>query len=244
MLIRGFLVVAVLSISAVAQAQQSLPELSGAAGQANLNALVKGLPTLIPRDNPEGLKGSPYMDDRWLPARLRFSNNVALAPVSLKFDVLNHQLLMKPFNRPNDSLRLDDQQVISFELDQPATPLVPARTRRFRRFAEAPVPIQRAEYVEVLHEGRFTLLKRYTKVLTKANHQQAYSNGQRYDEIEDKSQYYLLRPDKKLVPLKLTLKMLQAAAPELAPALKAHPNAPAATTDAEWGAVLDAVDGR
>ncbi len=229
--------------AAAAHAQQSSPLTSGAAGQANLDALTMGAPTVLPNGGAYGTKGSPYVDDRWLLARLRLNRNVPLAPVPLKYDVLNHQLLMRPIDRPNDSLRLDDQRVISFELDQPAG-LQPAHTRHFRRFVEAPVPSQQAEYVEVLHEGRYTLLKRYTKLLTKASYQQAYGSGQRYDEIEDKNQYYLLRPDKKLVPLKLTLKMLQAAAPELAASLKATPAAARAQTDLEWRAVLDAVDAK
>ncbi|OWP62322.1 hypothetical protein CDA63_14645 [Hymenobacter amundsenii] len=240
---KQLLLVAILGVRA-AQAQQAPPGFSGAAAQANLNALVQGLPTVVPTGNTEGLKGSPYADDRWLMARLHLRNNVVLAPMPLKYDVLNRHLLMKPLNRPNDSLQLSDQLVVSFDLDQPATSLAAARTRRFRRFAEAPIYQQRAEYVEVLHEGRYTLLKRYAKSITKANFQQAYNTDQRYDEIEDKDQYFLLRPDQKLVPLKLTLKMLEAAAPELAAALKAAPAVARARTDVEWGAVLDTVDAR
>ena len=242
-LIRGFLLIASLSVS-VARAQQPSLQQAGSAAQANLDALVSGSPTVLPRGEAYGAYGSPYLDDRWLPAHLHMRSKIVLAPVPLKFDVLNQQLLMKPLNRPNDSLQLDDRLVLGFTLDQPATPLEPARARLFRRFAEAPVPAQRAEYVEVLHEGKYTLLKRYSKKITKADYQQAYSSGQRYDEIENKNQYYLLRPDKTLVPLKLTLKMLQAAAPELAAALKDTRAATRAQTDPEWGAVLDTVDAR
>lgn len=229
-------------IGSVAYAQMPSMKQAGNAAQANLDALIDGSPTVLPRGGAYGTKGSPYLDERWLPARLKMSSKIALAPVPLKFDVLTHQLLMKPINRPNDSLLLDDRLLIGFELDEPATPFAPTRSRTFRRFLEAPEPRQQIEYVEVLYQGRYTLLKRYLKQLTRANYQQAYGSGQRYNVIEDKDQYYLLRPDKELVPLKLTLKMLQAAAPELA--LKTVPGVNTARTDAEWAAVLAAAEAK
>ncbi|UOQ76788.1 hypothetical protein MUN84_20145 [Hymenobacter sp. 5516J-16] len=225
-----------------AAAQQPSIEQIGAAAQANLNALVNGSPTVVPRGATEATKGSPYADKRWLPARLRMSNNVPLAPVPLKYDVLNQRLLMRPVSRPNDSLQLDDRLLASFELEEPALNTAGTRRRVFRRFAEAPVPTQRGEYVEVLHEGKYVLLKRYAKVLRKADYQGAYSTDRRYDEIEDKPMYYLRHPNGSVVPVKLTLKAMQSAAPELSAALKAAPNASAAKSDAEWAAVLAAAD--
>ncbi|GGG41529.1 hypothetical protein GCM10011378_17290 [Hymenobacter glacieicola] len=225
-----------------AHAQQPSIEQTGAAAQANLNALVNGSPTVVPRGAVEVTKGSPYADKRWLPARLRMSNNVPLAPVPLKYDVLNQRLLMRPLSRPNDSLQLDDRLLASFELEEPAVGASGTRRRVFRRFTEAPVPTQRAEYVEVLHEGKHALLKRYAKVLHKADYQGAYSTDRRYDEIEDKPTYYLRRPDGSAVPVKLTLKALQSAAPALAASLKAAPGAATAKSEADWSAVLAAAD--
>ncbi len=72
----------------------------------------------------------------------------------------------------------------------------------------------------MLHEGRYSLLKRYDKIVRKANYSGSYTSGERYDELEDKSFYYLRRPDATLLPIKLSLKALQAAAPDLALALK------------------------
>lgn len=225
-----------------AYAQQPQIEQVGAAAQANLNALVNGSPTVLPRGAAESTKGSPYADSRWLPARLRMTNNVPLAPVPLKYDVLNQRLLMRPINRPNDSLQLDDRLLASFELEEPALTATGTRKRLFRRFTEAPVSTQRTDYVEVLHEGKYALLKRYGKALRKADYQGAYSTDRRYDEIEDKPTYYLRRPNGSVEPVKLTLKALQNAAPELASALKAAPKSSAAKTDAEWAAVLAAAD--
>ncbi|UYZ64591.1 hypothetical protein [Hymenobacter weizhouensis] len=220
-----------------ALAQQPSIEQSGTAAQANLNSLVAGSPAVVPRGEAYGTIGSPYADPRWLPARITLTSKVPLAPVPLKYDVLNRRLLMRPVNRPADSLVLDDRTVVRFELEEPG-----GRRRLFRRFEEAPVPTQRPDYVEVLHEGKYTLLKRYAKAVQKADYQGAYSADRRFDEVLDRPTYYLRRPDGSAVPVKLSLKALQAAAPELAPALKSAPNASAAKTEAEWAAVLAAAD--
>lgn len=228
--------------TATAYAQQASVSQSGTAAQANVDALVNGAAAVLPTGSAYGTIGTPYADNRWLPGHLHMTTGVPLAPIPLKYDVLNRRLLMMPLNR-RDSLVLDDRKLAGFELDVPVG-LQPAHKRTFRRFTESPIPAQRAEYVEVLHAGKYTLLKRFGKTLRKADYQGAYSSGERYDQIEDKPTYFLLRPDQKLETIKLTLKGLQAAAPELATALKNAPGSSQAKTELEWAAVLAAVDAR
>lgn len=238
--IRLFPLLGLLFAGAV-HAQQPVGQ-EGAAAQANLNALTAGAPTVVPRGESYGLVGSPYADNRWLPARITLNNQLPLVPMPLKYDVLEHRLLMRTLARPPDSLQLNDRQVVRFVLQEPASAAAPARQRVFRRFAEAPAPKDRTDYVEVLHEGRYTLLKHYVRTMQKANYQGAYSTDRRYDEIEDKSVYYLRTPETALLPVKLGLKPLQAAAPALAGALKTAVATQKPKTDAEWSAVLNAVD--
>ena len=225
-----------------ARAQATTLTQQGLAAQNNLNDLVNGLPSVLPRGESEGTIGSPYADNRWLLARLDLPNGRPLAPVPVKYDVLGHRLLMRHPERPADSLQLDDQQVRGFVLEEPATPRGPARQRVFRRFAEAPQAIQRTSYVEVLHAGRYTLLKHYKKTLKKANYQGAYSAGTRFDEIEDNTTYYLVASGAAPLPVKLGLKTLQAAAPPLANAIKVSADAQKPKTDADWAAVLNTAD--
>ncbi|MET4108017.1 hypothetical protein [Hymenobacter sp. UYP22] len=242
MLSRFFVIGCMSLLAGSAFGQQTSIGQAGAAAQANMDALVDGAAAVLPRGNSYGTIGTPYVDNRWLQGHLRMTTGVPLTPIPLKYDVLNRRLLMRPLNR-RDSLALDDRKLAGFELDVPVG-LQPAHKRTFRRFLESPVPAQRAEYVEVLHAGKYTLLKRFGKTLLKASYQGAYSSGERYDKIEDKPTYYLLRPDQKLEPVKLSLKALQAAAPELAPALKNAPGSSQAKTEEEWAAVLAAIDAK
>ena len=237
---RIFCLLPLLLTGALAQAQTAAIGQEGAAGVSNLSDLTRGMPAVLPHGRGEGTVGSPYADARWLPGQLRLTNNLPLAPIPLKYDVLEHRLLMRSSARATDSLQLDDARVASFVLMEPASDLGPARARQFRRFAEAPLARERPDYVEVLHAGRYTLLKHYTKVLKKASQPGAYSTSPTPDVIEDHPTYYLRTPEAALLPVKLTLKALQAAAPALAAALKTAARAP--KTEADWVALLRAVD--
>ena len=149
-----------LLVTATAAQAQSAGVQDGGAAQANLNALTAGAPAMLPRGESYGVKGSPYADSRWLPAQIKLVNSRPLAPVPLKYDVLERRLLMRPLNRGNDSLLLDDRQVVSFVLQEPASALGPSRPRLFRRFSEAPNERQRQDYVEVLNDGKHAHIQR------------------------------------------------------------------------------------
>lgn len=225
-----------------ALAQQTDPNLTGAAAQANLNTLTTGAPTMVPRGTSEGTKGSPYADNRWRMAQITLSNHLPLAPMPLKYDVLSQRLLMQKTAPSHDSLQLDDRLVQQFVLLNPSTGGLAARPQVFRRFAEAPEAADRTSYVEVLHQGKYTLLKRHRRTLKAANYQGAYSTNSHYDEIEDHSDYFLSAMGAPAQPVKLALKPLQQAAPTLAEALKSATTAQHPRTDADWSLVLDLAD--
>ena len=235
----AFFLLALLLTGAGARAQSAATGQEGAAGISNLRDLTSGMPAVLPHGHSEGTVGSPYADARWLPAQLRLTNNLLLAPIALKYDVLEHRLLMRSPDRTTDSLQLDDARVTGFVLTEPASGLAPARLRQFRRFVEAPLA-RGTDYVEVLHAGRYTLLKHYAKILKVPGQPQAYSTGPRSDVIEDHLTYYLRTPEAELLPVKLSLRTLQESAPALAGALKSAAHNP--KTEADWVAVLNAVD--
>ena len=236
----AFFLLVLLLTGAQARAQSAAIGQEGAAGISNLRDLTSGMPAVLPHGLGEGTLGSPYADARWLPAQLHLTNNLLLAPITLKYDVLEHRLLMRSPGRATDSLQLDDARVTGFVLTEPASGPAPTRLRQFRRFVEAPLARERPDYVEVLHAGRYTLLKHYAKILKVAGQPGAYSTGPRSDVIDDHLDYYLRTPEAKLLLVKLNLKTLQAAAPALAGPVKSAAHNP--KTEADWVAVLNAVD--
>ncbi|MDO7845873.1 hypothetical protein Q5H92_05855 [Hymenobacter sp. M29] len=214
----------------------------GANEYGNLNDLTNGAPHLLTRSTKPGTLGSPYADGRWLSATVTLANKLPLKPMLLKYDVLERRLLMYRSAPENDSIELDDHQVAAFVLNEPASNQGPARQRLFRRFEESAVGSQRLDYVEVLHAGRYTLLKHYLKTIKQPSFGGMYSNGAAPDEIEDASEYFLKAADGPLTPIKLNAKSMQAAAPALSAALKTAISAQKPRTDADWTAVLDAAD--
>ncbi|GAB3290618.1 hypothetical protein [Hymenobacter tenuis] len=186
----------------------------------------------------DGVEGSPYADKRWLQANLTMSSQVPLAPVPLKYDVLNQRLIMRKQGTSTDSIQLDDRLLLSFVLQEPATATSPARSRVFRRFTEAPVQQHRTQFVEVLHEGKYVLLKQHLKAVRKAPVRSGYGVDVQSAQVEDVSVYYVRRPNAEVVPVKLNMKSLTAAAPALAPALKGAKPA----TEADWVARLAQAD--
>ena len=237
----SFASLCLLLFATAAQAQTDANQ-AGASAQTNLNALTTNAPTMIPRPMSDGIKGSPYADDQWRMAQITLSNNLPLAPVPIKYDVLSQRLLMHKATPSPDSLQLDDRLVQQFVLLKPIKAGLAARPRIFRRFAEAPNPGERTDYVEVLHQGSYTLLKRHLRTLKKADIQGAYSSNSRYDEIQDHSEYFIASADAPAKPVKLNLKSLESAYPSLQSSLKQAAAGKPLRSEADWVLVLDLAD--
>ena len=208
----------------------------------NMTDLISGAPHLLTRSTKPGTLGSPYADNRWLSAEVTLANKLPLKPTLMKYDVLEHRLIIYRSAPASDSVELDDHQVASFVLNEPASNAGPARRRLFRRFEEATEGSQRLDYVEVLHAGSYTLLKHYVKNIKRPSFQGMYSDGAPVDEIVDAHEYFLKAADGPLTPVKLSAKSLQAAAPPLAAALKTAISAQKPYTETGWVSVLNAAD--
>jgi hypothetical protein len=206
--------------------------------QENMNSIVKGSAGMTMDNRYEGITGTPYLVPRWLWATITTRQKKTLDAVPLKYDVLEQHLLMRDPQK-GDSMLIDDNAVASFVLSDPAR--VPEK-REFRRFLEAPNPAQSREFVEVLHQGKYTLLKQYSKEIQKASYKGAYGADRRSDDILDKTTYYVLGAGNSATPTKLNLKALQTAAPELAQALKEEASKRPSRTEKELVELLAAVD--
>ncbi|MFC7669122.1 hypothetical protein ACFQT0_18525 [Hymenobacter humi] len=98
--------------------------------------------------------------------------------------------------------------------------------------------------MEVLHDGKYPLLKRYIKDLHRASSVSGFETKPGKLEMIEKVVYYLGQPQGGAAQVKLNLKGMQQAAPGLAASLAAVPGANRATTEADWAAVLKAADPR
>ncbi|KAA9339405.1 hypothetical protein F0P96_01945 [Hymenobacter busanensis] len=228
------------SVPALAQ-QTSTANTSGAAVSESLSALSRGAVGFSYDDRYTGVKGSPYVMRVWQPADITLNTNVRIPSVRLKYDALRNQLLARPDNSRPDSVMLNIASVKSFAFQDA---LRPGERRVFRRFEEAPVLADKQAFVEVLHEGQYTLLKRYGKEFRKANFKGAYSENRPYDEVLDRTQYFLRRPDGHVNEVKLSVKSFAGGAPELAAKLKSVADRAERNlkTESEFAALLAAAE--
>ncbi|GAA4380046.1 hypothetical protein [Hymenobacter koreensis] len=203
-------------------AQQTTPagstaNASGLAATENINSITRGAMAFAYDDRYEGVRGTPYVMRMWLPADITLNSNVRIPSVRLKYDALRNHILARPDNTRPDSVLLNPASVKSFAFQDA---LVPNQRRLFRRFDEAQSPSEKQAFVEVLYEGQYSLLKHYRKEYRKANFKGAYSDNRTYDEVIDRTVYYLRRPNGTIAEVKLNEKSFAAAAPELAGRMK------------------------
>ncbi|RTQ49516.1 hypothetical protein EJV47_11855 [Hymenobacter gummosus] len=185
------------------------------------------------------LDGQPWIQRSWQPGELVMSKG-RMVDLLLRYDAYGQQLLGVTKGK-TDTLLLDHRLVQSFVMKDEAGA---GTMRTFRRFDNAPQPEQRLNFVEVLHAGKYSLLKHHGRQLHRAAEGGVVLNGDsNNDRISEVYTYYLSRPDGTTVPVKLNAKAISAAAPELAAAIKtAQASKKADSSEAGMAALLDGVD--
>lgn len=191
----------VLCLVAQAQTRPTGPE-----AEQNLNTLGANNASTVVRsfDNRyQGMRGSPYLFNHWIPADITYANNKTQTDVPVKYDVYANQLVMR---RPQGDSVVIVSLVSGFLLKDVNS----GKNRVFSRFKDTPTndPSLKEEFLEVLYEGKTALLVRYDKTLLKASYQGAYNANRPYDELQDEKSYYLRKPDQTLVKTKLNKKQL------------------------------------
>lgn len=161
------------------------------------------------------LEGQPWIQRSWQPGQVMMPKS-RLDNVLLKYDAYGQQLLAVTKGK-TDTLLLDHRLVQGFVMQDESGP---GRQLTFQRFDNAPQPEQRLNFVEVLHAGKYSLLKHHGRQLHRGNDGVVLNGDSNNDRIAEVYTYYLSRPDGTAVPVKLNAKAISAAAPDLAAAIK------------------------
>lgn len=153
----------------------------------------------------EGLRGTPYFLPDWNKGQVEMTAGQRYTSVPLKFDAYQQQLMLLRTWAGNDSIVVDADQVVRFTLTNKA-----GQSFLFRRLpvGGSTNQLPGGGYFLVLYEGKNTLLKRVAKAFRPADYKNPYANNVRYDEFRDAFSYYLLKPDKSLLKVKLSDKSL------------------------------------
>ncbi|MBD2755000.1 hypothetical protein [Spirosoma validum] len=154
----------------------------------------------------EGLRGSPYFLPEWNKGQIEMIAGQNYKDVPIKFDAYRQHLILLRTRVSSDSIIVNADQVKSFQF---ATN--DGQFYVFRRYPTAKTAdgSLREGYFLVLYQRKSALLKRIVKTLRKADYKNPYSSDTRYDEFRTVVSYYLLKPDQRLVKVKLSDKTLE-----------------------------------
>ncbi|WP_139924548.1 hypothetical protein [Hymenobacter sp. DG01] len=207
-----------------ATAQQITPPVASPGGRLwaneNLGALLDGKMAYAYQAPQREAQGQAFFQRTWQPGEIILVNTKQrIGNIQLQYDAYGYQLLAVPQRNRADTLLLNKNEIQGFVVQDE---LFADRVHTFRRFDNAPRPDQQQEYVEVLHEGKYTLLKRHSRQLQRSDKDKVFNSGRHYDQLVEYNSYFLSRPDGTVVPVKLNAKAISAAAPDLAAAIKAE----------------------
>ncbi|GAA4297862.1 hypothetical protein [Nibribacter koreensis] len=195
----------------------------GLAAQNNVKAAASGSLFQTFDNRYEGVRGTPFFMDAWLPGSILIKKNNSGATeefknLKLKYDVHGNQLAAV-VSETKDTILINANIISSFKVEiPPYTNPVEFRTFTAARSLDAQLV---DVFFAVLHDGHNKLLKSVTKRFVKANFKGGYSAGNSYDELVEEAQYYLLNDDR-MVKTKLTRKALVEALPAQQEKIKAY----------------------
>jgi hypothetical protein len=148
----------------------------------------------------EGVRGTPFFSEKWQKGSVTMKNGKKIDKLDLKIDLFNHDVIMK---RPNgDSIIIFAHTVDQVSLDD----LNDGSVHVFKKSGSFKEAGPKDAFVEVLYEGKYTLLAERKKTIVKASYTGAYNTGKPYDEFKDEIAYYLKKQDKNPIKIKLSRK--------------------------------------
>ncbi|MCC3160006.1 hypothetical protein LJ737_22405 [Hymenobacter sp. 15J16-1T3B] len=209
----------------------------------NLDALLQGQMAHAYSAPRRNIEGQPFFQRTWQPGEIVLVNTKQrIGNILLQFDVFAQQLLAIPRKGKTDTLLLNTNIIQEFVVQDE---LIPDRLHRFRRLDNLQRTNQPWEYAEVLHEGKYSLLKRHGRQLYRSDAGKVFNSGRVQDRIVEDFSYFLQCPNGSIVPVKLNAKALSNAAPDLAAAINAEltQRKLSARNELEVVALLQAVDG-
>jgi hypothetical protein len=169
-------------------AMLSLPSMAQEIGrvQQNLNTtdIRTGNLLLTFNESYYGIEGTPYHNIDFLPGAFFQAGAGRHEDILLRYNAYEDwpEMLSE-----GDSLVLNPAVVRYFEVQEKGN-LITYKNG----FTNGREGIERQNFLQVLHEGNITLLKRHTKKLTPANFDAVFRTGSKYDRFEDQQKYFIL----------------------------------------------------
>ena len=162
----------------------------------------------------QGIKGTPYVFEDWLPGEVFMKNKQRFIIKELNYNChANEVAYLDPSSRA--VMLINKYGIELFLMKSGADTLVFVQLQ----LQEDEIPV----FAKLLYQGESTLYRVYEKEFIEASYKGAYSADRRYDEFIDKSSFYFSGPDDAFpAKLKQSKKQVLAAFPGAEDKLSAY----------------------
>lgn len=169
----------------------------------DLQKLSRGSVITVPDVNSlyEGVKGTPYLTDKWEKGEIIFKNGTEIGNVKIRYNIYKDELEFMN-STSGKFFIIDRQQVEGFKLS------IQDKILSFRNFNPKPEKNDEISFFMILYDGRVTLLLKYKKEFKPADYQGAYASGNRYDEYIDDHDYYFVNDTGNIEKIRLGKKSI------------------------------------
>ncbi len=156
----------------------------------------KYITTTSPDALYEGLKGTPYFNEKWQPGDVAFSDGTEIIQISIRYNVYKDELEFK--NSTSGQTFIINRNIIDGFRFSDADDTV-----NFTYLSLNPEKHEEKSCVQVLYDGKTMLLLKHKKQFIKADYQGAYATGNKYDEYLNDHDYFLVKTDGSIQKMKL-----------------------------------------
>jgi hypothetical protein len=143
----------------------------------------------------EGVKGTPYFNEKWQPGDVAFSDGTEIIQISIRYNIYKDELEFKN-STSGQTFIIDRNMVEGFRFSGAGD------TVNFKYFSLKPDKKEEKSCVQVLYDSRTMLLLKHKKQFVKADYQGAYAAGNKYDEYLNDNDYFLVKTDGSIQKMK------------------------------------------
>ena len=170
----------------------------------------------------EGVKGTPFLSEKWQPGSFTYNNGTSHDKVSLRYDMYRDELWVR--TKRNREVIIFQNRLESFVLDSVAEN-ASDRFIKVRYIPHLANYLEPESMVQILYEGKFMVVARRKKIMRIASYKGGYSLNRTYDEfVEIDPEYYSIYESRKVVRVKPSEKAFLRKFPTYSDAIKSYLN--------------------
>jgi hypothetical protein len=163
----------------------------------------------------EGVKGTPYFNEEFLTGDVYFPDGTEIIRINIRYNIYRDELEFKN-STSGQTFIIDRNRISGFRFHEHEDSIL------FESFNFKPDKPEEKSFVQILYNGKTSLLLKHRKLFIPANYQGAYASGNKYDEYQDDKDYYLVKNDGSIEKIKLNRKSVMSALKDSQSVLKEY----------------------